>query len=128
MKLLLDTCALLWWIFDDSGITSHARALIADPDNLVLVSAASGWEIATKYRIGKLPEAGDAVRNLPQYLRKCHFTVLPVEMEHALKAGMLPGPHRDPFDRMIICQALMENALVVTTDPVFKEYGVRVVA
>lgn len=125
--LLLDTHALLWWLLDSPELGATARAAIADPAQRVLVSAASAWELATKQRIGKLPEAGDIVTNFSAYLRKQRFEPLPISAEHALAAGQLPGPHRDPFDRMLMAQAQIEGAAVVTTDPVFRDYGLAVV-
>ncbi len=126
MKYLLDTHALLWWLFDDPKLSSAAREAIARPDNEILTSAASAWEISTKHRIGKLPEAGDIVRQLPAYIRKERFTELDVSFEHALLAGDLPGPHRDPFDRMLIAQAKLLRVPIVTIDSVFRDYGVTV--
>ena len=125
--LLLDTHALLWWLLDSPELSPTARAAIAAPSQRVLVSAASAWELGTKYRIGKLPEAQDIVANFTQYLRKQRFEALPISVEHALAAGQLPGPHRDPFDRMLMAQAQIEGARVVTIDPVFRSYGVAVV-
>jgi len=127
MTLLLDTHALLWWIFDDQGLSSSARDAIRDPQNRVLVSSASGWEIATKHRLGKLPEAGKAVENLPALLRRARFDTLPIALEHALSAGALPGPHRDPFDRMLIAQSRLEGLPIVTNDQVFQRYDVRTI-
>ena len=124
--LLLDTHALLWWLLDSPELSATARAAIAAPDQRVSVGAATGWEIATKYRIGKLPEARDIVEKLPTYLRKQRFEVVPITLEHSMSAGALPGPHRDPFDRMLIAQATALDASVATVDPVFAEYGVRV--
>lgn len=125
--LLLDTHALLWWLLDSPELSATARAAIADPTQRVLVSAATAWELATKQRLGKLPEAGDIVTNFSAYLRKQRFEPLPISADHALAAGQLPGPHRDPFDRMLMAQARTESAEVVTTDPVFRAYGVAVV-
>lgn len=125
--LLLDTQALLWWLLDSPELSATARAAIAAPSQRVLVSAASAWELGTKYRIGKLPEAQDIVVNLTQYLRKQRFEALPISVEHAFAAGQLPGPHRDPFDRMLMAQAELEGARVVTIDPVFHSYGVAVI-
>jgi PIN domain nuclease of toxin-antitoxin system len=125
--LLLDTHALLRWLLDSPELSATARAAIADPAQRVLVSAASAWELATKQRIGKLPEAGDIVTNFSAYLRKQRFEPLPISVDHALAAGRLPGPHRDPFDRMLMAQAQTEGADVVTADPVFRDYGVAVV-
>jgi PIN domain nuclease of toxin-antitoxin system len=126
VNLLLDTHVLLWWLFDDPRLVDSCRKAIADPDNPILVSTASAWEISTKHRLGKLPEASDVATDLLRYLRAARFTPLPISMEHALAAGALPGPHRDPFDRMLIAQARLEGLRVATADPVFREYGVSV--
>ena len=127
MRLLLDTHALLWWLFDDPKLSRPAREAIGASRNDVLVSSASAWEIATKHRLGRLPEAGDVARRLPLYLRKARFTVLDVTLDHALLAGSLPGPHRDPFDRMLMAQAQIEAMPVVTLDGVFSDYGIAVI-
>ena len=127
MRYLLDTHTLLWWLFDDPKLSQQARATIAQPEHEVLVSAASAWEISTKHRLGKLPEAGDIVDQFPTYIQKARFTALDISIDHALLAGRLPGPHRDPFDRMLIAQARILNVPIVTTDPVFGTYGVVVV-
>jgi PIN domain nuclease of toxin-antitoxin system len=125
LTFLLDTHALLWWLFDDKRLSRRARAAIVAPENEIMVSAASAWEIATKHRIGKLAEAGDVPLRLPDYLRKARFGVLPISIEHALAAGALPGPHRDPFDRMLVAQARLEGLQVVSADPVFAAYAVE---
>jgi PIN domain nuclease of toxin-antitoxin system len=127
VRLLLDTHALLWWIFDDPRLPAAARSAMSAPRTRVLVSSASAWEIATKHRLGKLPEAGDVAEFLPDYVRRARFTELQVSIAHALKAGRLPGPHKDPFDRLLIAQATLENTPVVTLDPVFATYGVETV-
>ena len=126
MNLLLDTHTLLWWLFGDPKLSSKARAAIEKSDQRVWVSSASAWEIATKVRIGKLPEIGDVAVKLPAYLRRERFEVLPISLDHALAAGTLPGPHKDPFDRMLIAQARIEKLRVISIDPVFKQYGVPV--
>lgn len=126
MRILLDTHVLLWWIFDEPGLSRPAHDAIKDPDTIVLVSSASGWEIATKYRLGKLPEAAEAAENLPELLRRGRMRVLPIMLEHALAAGALPGPHRDPFDRLLIAQSRVEAVPIVTADPAFAPYGVEV--
>lgn len=122
--LLLDTHALLWWLLDDPQLSTPARAAIAEPDNRVWVSAASAWEIATKHRLGKLPEAADIAIHFPRYLRQARFLELPINIEQSIKAGALPGSHRDPFDRMLIAQHFLTRYPVITRDPVFAEYGV----
>ena len=126
-RFLLDTHALSWWLFNDTRLSCAAFAIIQAPDNRILVSSASGWEIATKHRLGKLPHAGEAARDLPSLLRRSRMDVLPITMEHALAAGALPGPHRDPFDRMLIAQGRIEGLPIVTTDPAFKQYPVTLV-
>lgn len=123
---LLDTHALLWWLFDDPRLSAAARHTIANPDHRLWVSAASAWEIATKARLGKLPEAGDVPTQLEAYLRQAQFSELAVTVQHSLRAGALPGPHRDPFDRMLIAQSLITGYPVITVDTVFSEYGVSV--
>jgi len=125
-SFLLDTHVLLWWLFNEPKLSDRAYSIIEQPDNTIFVSSASGWEIATKYRLGKLRHAAEAARNLPALLRKAHMDVLPITLEHALAAGTLPGPHRDPFDRMLIAQAQLEDMVLVTSDAVFEDYNVAV--
>ena len=127
MRLLLDTHALLWWLFDDPQLSETAREAIRKPDTEVFVSSASAWEISTKYRLGELPEAEEAAHNLPALLQRARFEALPISVEHALTAGMPDGHQRDPFDRMLIAQAKLERMPVVTRDLEFKQYGVRVI-
>lgn len=127
MRILLDTHALLWWLLDDPRLTDAARRAISPADHRVLVSSASAWELTTKQRLGKLPEIGDIVETLPRHLRLERFEALPIGFEHALLAGQLPGPHRDPFDRMLIAQSRKENLHVVTCDAVFADYDVEVI-
>ncbi len=125
MRLLLDTHALLWWLSDDPGLPASARKVIARGSNTVLVSAASAWEIATKVRLGKLPDAADLVADFGGYLVREHFESLSVSAEHAVRAGLLPGPHKDPFDRMLVAQAQAENVPIVSNDVAFDTYRVR---
>lgn len=125
MRLLLDTHALLWWLSDDPALSSVARKLIARANNTILVSAASAWEIATKFRLGKLPDAADLVADFSGYLTRERFEGLPISVEHSARAGLLPGPHQDPFDRMLIAQAQAENIPVVSNDSAFDGYSVR---
>lgn len=116
MRLLLDTHALLWWLFDDPALSESARGAIALQDNTVFVSSASAWEISTKWRLGRLPEAAAAVRRLPELIDEAGFTVLPIGIAHALAAGALDAEHRDPFDRMLIAQTVLEGLTLVTRD------------
>jgi len=123
MRLLLDTHTLLWWLADSSSLPASARKLIANKNSDVLVSAASAWEIATKVRLGKLPMAVDLAHDFAAYLERERFQTLSVSAEHGIRAGLLPGPHRDPFDRMLIAQAQAENLTIVSNDVVFDAYG-----
>lgn len=127
MKLLLDTHALVWWWTDDKRLPAAARAAIASPDNQVLVSAASAWEIATKHRLGKWPEVAALLDGFDANLRRSRFTSLPISHEHARLAGTLEGDHRDPFDRMLLAQARLEEMALVTGDAVFRGFGAAVV-
>ena len=126
MRVLLDTHVLLWWFFDDDDLSQPARSAIAEPANDILVSTASAWEISTKHRLGKLPEAQEVIRDLPGLLRRARFEVLPIELEHAFRAGALPGVHRDPFDRMLIAQSQLERLVLASADQLLKEYEVEI--
>ncbi len=125
MRLLLDTHTLLWWLSENTSLPASARKLIANKNNDVLVSAASAWEIATKVRLGKLSIAIDLAQDFSAYLERERFAPLEVSVEHGIRAGLLPGPHKDPFDRMLIAQALAENLAVVSNDVVFDGLGVK---
>ncbi len=124
MRLLLDTHALIWWLVDHPALSPAARAAIAEPENAVFVSAASAWEIATKHRVGKLPFAGPLVGQLTAVLRREQFAALPVNLVHAELAGQMPGEHRDPFDRMLVAQALVEKLALVSNERLFDDFGV----
>ena len=120
MRLLLDTHVLLWWLVDDRKLTRAARAIIANPDNEVLVSSASLWEIAIKAVLGRIEVELD---NLEAAIARNGFRPLPIGFRHALTAGRLPVVHRDPFDRMLIAQASVDELRVVSHDRVFERYN-----
>lgn len=124
MRLLLDTHALLWWMAGDEHLSLRARHLIGDETNTVFVSAASAWEISTKVRLGKLPGAEFLASDLPDHLIRQGFQELEITVEHGQRAGSLPGPHRDPFDRMLIAQAQAENLTLITNEQIFDQFGV----
>ena len=124
MKLLLDTHALLWWWTNDARLSVRARAAIADDSNDIWVSAASAWEIATKHRLGKLQEAADAVSRFNELVAADGFNHLAVSFLHAIRAGAHQHEHRDPFDRMLVAQAELEGATLVSCDPVIAQMGV----
>jgi PIN domain nuclease of toxin-antitoxin system len=124
VRLLLDTHALLWWLDGDRRLSRKARAAIGDGANGVFVSAASAWEITTKARLGKLPGAVDVASDVAGCVAGQGFSAMDITILHAQRAGRLPGDHRDPFDRMLIAQAQLEDLPVVSDDGVFDGYGV----
>jgi PIN domain nuclease of toxin-antitoxin system len=125
VRLLLDTHAFLWWLAGDDALSTPARKAIADEVNSVLVSAASTWEIATKYRIGKLFGVGAIIADLDAAIADQGFSGLPISPRHGQAAGGLPGPHRDPFDRMLIAQAMLDSLVLVSNEQPFDAYGVK---
>ncbi len=125
MTYLLDTCALLWWWSEPERLSARALSLIKDPENRCLVSAASAWEVATKFRIGKYPKGFQVVTDWEKRLIEDGFEELSIGFRHALKAGTLPGDHRDPFDRMIAAQAMISDLSVLTCDPEIAGLGVK---
>ena len=127
MQVLLDTHTFLWWLFDDSRLSGTARRLIADSSHRVLVSAASVWEISTKHRLGKLPEAGDIVSDIPAWIEKARFDALPITARHAQLAGGWKAAHRDPFDRMLAAQARLEETPLISKDRTLKEFAIELV-
>lgn len=124
MKIFLDTHALLWFSSGDSRISSTARNLIANPENEVLFSLASIWEIAIKVSIGKLVLPTEIDRFLDEAKVNMPFTLLGITESHVLEVATLPFHHRDPFDRLIIAQAIVEELPMVTADEQFDAYGI----
>jgi PIN domain nuclease of toxin-antitoxin system len=125
VKVLLDTHALLWFVLGDPRMSVVAKGSIESFDNQILVSAASAWEVTTKVRIGKLPEAGKFAVEFRERIRAFGFQELSVTVEHGQRAGLLPGTHKDPFDRMLIAQTLTENLEIVSNEEIFDRYLVR---
>ncbi len=123
MKLLLDTHTLLWWWSQADRIAPRVRALLRDPANTIFVSAASAWEVATKYRIGKYPDGGRVIGEWGERMAPDGFIELPISARHALRAGSMPGEHRDPFDRMIAAQSLIEGVPVASSDRSLTDLG-----
>ena len=124
MRLLLDTHALIWWLAGDQRLPATAVAAIDQNRGQAFVSAASAWEIATKVRLGKLPGAAAIASDIPGVLGREGFQPLPVTVEQGQRAGALPGPLQDPFDRMLIAQALLEALHLVSIERGFDAYGV----
>jgi PIN domain nuclease of toxin-antitoxin system len=125
MKILLDTHALLWAAFRKDLLSERATRLIESPTNEILVSAASAWEIATKYRLGKLPFAQLLVEDFIPRVTSAGYTVLSISAEHALRAGRLPANHKDPFDRMLAAQAIHEDLPLLSNDEQLDVFGAR---
>jgi PIN domain nuclease of toxin-antitoxin system len=126
MKLLLDTHTFLWWITDDPQLSAKAIELIGDSQNNLYWSAASSWEVAIKYALGRLPLPDVPQRFLPAELGKNRIESLPLVDAHAFLAGSLPRHHRDPFDRMLVAQAQVETLGLISNDPKMNLYDVDV--
>jgi len=122
VRLLLDTHILLWWLTDGSRIPQKPREVIRDGKNQVFISSASAWEIAIKRSLGKLRAPAD----LKDQVQTARFEVLNVTIDHALAVGDLPAHHSDPFDRMLVAQAILEDLTMVTQDPKIGRYEVAV--
>jgi PIN domain nuclease of toxin-antitoxin system len=125
MRILVDTHAFVWWILDDKKLSNHARELLDDRANEVLVSAVVAWEAATKSRLGKWPEGRIVADNVDGYVARYALVLLPISVAHARRGGLMPGEHRDPFDRLLAAQAEIEGVPLVTSDRVFRAFGTR---
>jgi PIN domain nuclease of toxin-antitoxin system len=125
--VLLDTHVFLWWINDDPRLSGRAREVISDGGNDLLFSAASGWEIAIKAGLGKLKVSGDLGAYLTGQLSENSVQVLPVYLSHTLRVADLPHHHRDPFDRLLVAQALVEKLPLMSADPEISRYPVETV-
>lgn len=127
-RLLIDTHVLLWLLLTPDRIPARTRDQLSDPVAALLVSAASAWEIATNHRLGMLEGAESVVGGYPEHLDRLRATEMPVTSRHALTAGMLTWEHRDPFDRMIVSQSMIESVPLVTADAAMASFpGVRII-
>ena len=125
MRLLLDTHALLWWLAGDEALSRRAREAISDENNPVVVSAASAMEVATKFRIGKLPDAALLVQDFEAIVAEQGFDELAISVHHARLAGEMNIPHKDPFDRLLIAQAQAEDMMMVSNEALFDSFAVK---
>lgn len=125
MNLLLDTHALIWWLAGDKALSAKARKAMADEDNAIFVSAASAMEVATKFRIGKLPDAELLAREFEAIFADQGFSELPIAVRHARMAGEMNIAHKDPFDRMLIAQAQAEDMVLVSNEALFDGFAVK---
>jgi PIN domain nuclease of toxin-antitoxin system len=122
MRLLLDTHALAWWLAGSASLSAPARAAIAEPTNEVWASAVSGYELINKQRLGKL--SPPLAEELSLMVRRAMLPVMAISLDHAVAAAALPGPHRDPWDRLLMAQAQSAKLTLVSLDSIFREYGV----
>lgn len=125
MRVLLDTCTFLWALVDAPELSATARGLFLDPSNEVFLSAASAWEISVKHSLGRLPLPGPPEVVVPEQRKKHAILPLPIDEESALNLGKLPSLHRDPFDRMLVSQALVHALVLLTPDREIRQYPVR---
>ena len=124
MRLLLDTHALIWWLAGDEALSPVVREAVSNEDNVVLVSAVSAMEVSTKYRLGKLPSAARLAQDFEPIIESQGFVELPLTIRHARLAGSLQGTHKDPFDRMLIAQSLVEDVALASDEALFDAFGV----
>jgi PIN domain nuclease of toxin-antitoxin system len=124
VKFLLDTHSLLWWLNDDPQLSAIARGLVSASDNEIYVSAASAWEIATKYAKGRLPTATVILPDFSAVIQQEDFLELPTTSTHMVRSALLPGDHRDPFDRILAAQSIIENMAMITIDREMLSLGV----
>jgi PIN domain nuclease of toxin-antitoxin system len=125
VKFLLDTHALLWFLLNDSQLSGNAKSIISDSGNDILVSPASYWEIAIKISLGKYVLGQPFADFIEQELTENEFSILPITIKHAEAICDLPFHHRDPFDRLLIAQAMVENIPVLSNDTMFDKYSVK---
>ena len=125
MNLLLDTSTFLWIILEAPDLSDHARELFTDPINEVYLSAVSTWEISIKHGLGKLPLPETPEKFIPAQRERHGIAPLPLHEEATLYLNRLPAYHRDPFDRMLICQAIVHGMTILTTDNLISQYPVR---
>lgn len=123
MRLLLDTHALLWWLLGDNALSAAAQAAVANEANQTFISAVTAWEIAIKHKQGRLPSAARLIVDLDDIIARQGFMELSITIRNAESAGGLPLFHKDPFDRMLIAQALAENLMLVSNEVIFDRYG-----
>lgn len=127
MRYLLDTHTFLWFSTELERLSARVRNLIEDPDNEILLSYVSAWEIAIKVPLGRLRVPGHLPELIPRRLLDYGFAALPIELPHVLAVARLPLLHRDPFDRLLVCQAQIENLPILTGDGALAQYGVEVI-
>ena len=126
MKLLFDTCTFLWWSTGSQRVPKAVRSAVSDPANEVYVSTASTWEITLKHRVGRLPLPQPPERFLPEQRERHGFLSLPIDEASVLQLPRLPSLHQDPFDRILVCQAIEHGMTLLTPDRLIAQYPVRI--
>jgi PIN domain nuclease of toxin-antitoxin system len=124
-RFLCDTHALLFWLLDSKELSKKAKIVLSNPEHQILVSAASIWEIATKVRIGKLPEAAKFAKSPSDWIQKAKFDELPISVRHAQRAGFYAAKHADPFDRMLAAQSEIEKIPLLTRDAALSAFDIE---
>jgi PIN domain nuclease of toxin-antitoxin system len=127
MKILLDTCTFLWIVSDAPELTEAGKTVFSDPDNDVYLSSVSAWEILVKYLLGKLSISGSPECFIREQREQHDIDTLPLDEVSALHLPVLPKLHRDPFDRMLVCQAIEHNLTILTPDPMITQYPIKVI-
>ncbi len=127
MKILLDTHTFLWWVADDPQISANAKDIISDPNNEIYFSVVSAWEIIIKVGTGKLSLSEPPEIYIPSRVASNQFEILPVQISHILKINSLPNFHKDPFDRLLIAQSLVEDLSLITVDGAIAQYPVKTI-
>jgi PIN domain nuclease of toxin-antitoxin system len=125
LRLLLDTHTLLWASLGDPRLSLTARRLLGRPEHSLYVSAVTPWEIATKYRKGKLPEASRLLEGFHGLVQAAGYRLLPVSCDHGLRAGSFAHAHPDPFDRILVAQALVENLIMLSADEALDAFSIQ---
>ena len=126
VTILLDTHIFLWWLFDDNCLPAGIRNSIEDIDNEIFVSAASVWEISTKFRLGRLPQAANVAKDVPLWIEKAGFRPLAINPAHAQLAGDWKISHRDPFDRMLAAQTQIEKMTLASVDRMLQQFPITI--
>ena len=127
MNILLDTHTFLWWVAEDAQLSLRAKEIIANPDNKIYFSVVSAWEIIIKVGIGKLSLSESPETYIPSRITANQFEILAVQMSHILKINSLPNFHKDPFDRLLIAQSLVEDLSLLTVDNAIAQYPVKTI-
>jgi PIN domain nuclease of toxin-antitoxin system len=127
MRAILDTHAMLWWVTNNSQLSQTVRDIIVDPDSTLYLSVASSWEIIIKFNTGKLPLPAPPTQFIQSCLDVSHFESMAIELPHVFQLNTLPDHHKDPFDRILIAQAQIENIPILTVDKLIVQYPVQTI-